>query len=167
MSALCRVFVLTALLIATLSDQTLAADLQVGLEAYNRGDYAAALRVFRSLAEQGNAKAQYNLGRMYAAGRGVARNGAEAVKWYRRAAEQDDAEAQVAAQNSLGVMYADGLGVPEDIVQAAAWISIAYAQGADSEIVLELMRSEMSREENSRAQRLTREYWKACVEPFQ
>jgi len=41
------------------------ADYDDGLAAYNRGDYAAALQEWRPLAEQGDAKAQYNLGVMY------------------------------------------------------------------------------------------------------
>ncbi len=36
-----------------------------GMEAHKRGDFAAALREWRPLAEQGNADAQYNLGFMY------------------------------------------------------------------------------------------------------
>ena len=42
-----------------------------GLAAYNRGDYATALREWRPLAEQGDANAQYNLGLMNYHGRGV------------------------------------------------------------------------------------------------
>lgn len=53
MSALFRAFVSTALLIAALSAYVLAADFQAGVKAYERGDYAAALREFRTLAEQG------------------------------------------------------------------------------------------------------------------
>ena len=43
---------------------------------------------FRKAAEQGNAKAQFNLGECYVHGTGVARNEVEAVKWYRKAAAQ-------------------------------------------------------------------------------
>src|SRR5205807_420797 len=42
----------------------------------------------------GDAKAQYGLGFMYREGRGVPRDDAEAVRWYRKAAEQGDAMAQ-------------------------------------------------------------------------
>jgi TPR repeat protein len=42
----------------------------------------------RARAEQGYASAQYNLGRMYANGDGVPEDDAEAVRWYRLAAEQ-------------------------------------------------------------------------------
>ncbi len=38
------------------------ADFDAGYKAYQRGDYATALRIFRQLADQGDAKAQYNLG---------------------------------------------------------------------------------------------------------
>ncbi len=47
-----------------------------GMTAYNRGDYVPAIRLFRPLAEQGNAKAQKVLGVMYRRGQGVARNSA-------------------------------------------------------------------------------------------
>ncbi len=42
-----------------------------GMAAYQRGDYATALREWRSLAKQGNAIAQNNLGFMYDKGHGV------------------------------------------------------------------------------------------------
>ncbi len=45
-------------------------------------------------AEQGYAIAQNNLGWMYQEGKGVQQDDAEAVKWYRKAAEQGNAEAQ-------------------------------------------------------------------------
>ena len=41
-------------------------------------------------AEKGNAPAQFNLGLMYDNGRGVPKDEAEAVKWYRKAADQGD-----------------------------------------------------------------------------
>ncbi len=46
----------------------------------------------------------------YADGQGVAKDEVEAVKWYRKAAEQNDAQAQY----NLGVCYADGQGVAKD-----------------------------------------------------
>ena len=45
----------------------------------------------RALAALGNADAQTNLGYAYSNGRGVEQDYAEAVKWYRLAAEQGDA----------------------------------------------------------------------------
>ena len=72
---------LTALLFGALCVQALAADFQAGMEAYNRGDYAAALREFRPLAEQGDAKAQALLGVMYGFGAGVPQDAVQAYAW--------------------------------------------------------------------------------------
>ena len=101
----------------------LAADFQAALEAYERGDYATALKEFRPLAEQGEAEAQHKLGGMYASGRGVPQDYAEAGKWYRRAAEQG----QQGDQFMLGSMYYAGRGVPQDYVQAHMWYNLAAA----------------------------------------
>ena len=57
-------------------------------DAYAKGDYATALHAWQPLAEQGDARAQYNLGVMYAEGEGVPQDYKAAVQWYRRAAEQ-------------------------------------------------------------------------------
>ena len=84
--------------------------------AYERGDYETAAREYRALAEQGNAKAQLNLGILYSVGMGVPEDDAEAVKWYRLAAEQGEASAQL----NLGLMYSVGLGVSQDYAEAAS-----------------------------------------------
>ena len=44
---------------------------------------------------------------MYSSGLGVRQDRVEAVRWYRRAAEQGSAQ----AQNNLGIMYDEGRGV--------------------------------------------------------
>ncbi len=56
-----------------------------GMAAYQRGDYATALREWRPLAEQGNAEAQYNLGLMYDNGWGVPQDYVQAHMWYKLA----------------------------------------------------------------------------------
>jgi hypothetical protein len=56
--------------------------------AYARGDYVTAFKLWLPLAEQGSARAQFNIARMYERGEWVARDQAMAVEWYRRAAEQ-------------------------------------------------------------------------------
>ena len=62
---------------------------------------------------------------MYANGLGVAKDEAEAVKWYRKAAEQGNAY----GQNNLGKMYANGLGVAKDEAEAVKWFRKAAEQG--------------------------------------
>jgi len=60
--------------------------------------------------------------------RGVAKDEEEAVKWYRKAAEQDDASAQY----NLGLMYAEGLGVEKNEKEAVKWYRLAADQGYES-----------------------------------
>jgi TPR repeat protein len=102
-----------------------ASTFEDGLAAYHRGDYAEALQLWRSLAEQGNSAAQTALGRMYDEGVGVPQDYVEAARFYRMAAERGDSF----GQNNLGVMYMKGEGVPQDYIQAMKWTRKAVAQG--------------------------------------
>ncbi len=102
-----------------------AADFEKGMAAYERGDYATALREWQALAEQGLAAAQNSLGVMYDQGLGVVQDDKEAVKWYRRAAEQGNDH----AQHNLGVMYDEGQGVARNYRMAAKWWQLAAEQG--------------------------------------
>ena len=79
----------------------------------------------RASAEQGDAKSQFKLGKIYSLGKGVPRDYAEAVRWYRKAADQGDAHAQYA----LGFMYYNGQGVPRDYAEAVRWFRKAADQG--------------------------------------
>ena len=76
-------------------------------------------------AENEDPEAQYNLGNMYYFGTGVAKDYNEAVKWYRKAAEQGLAQ----AQNNLGFMYNKGYGVAKDYNEAFKWWRKAAEQG--------------------------------------
>lgn len=101
------------------------ADYKGAVEAYKHGDYAAALRELRPLAEQGHGDAQYGLGTMYKTGRGVAQDDVQAVSWFRRAADRGSAKGQF----GLGNMYRTGRGVPQDDAQAVYWYRKAADQG--------------------------------------
>ena len=79
----------------------------------------------RALAEQGDTRAQYNLGFSYANGEGFPQDYVEAVRWYRLAADQGHVDAQF----NLGVMYANGEGVPQDHAEAVRWYRLAADQG--------------------------------------
>jgi uncharacterized protein len=89
--------------------------------AAKRGDYAAALELWRPLADQGKAPAKHVLGLIYAMGTGVPEDEAKALRWYRLAAGQGNADAAYA----LGVMYSDGHRLPEDSAQASEWFHLA------------------------------------------
>ena len=95
------------------------------LAAYQKGDYAIALQLFRALADDGREDAQYNLGFMYSSGKGVAQNYAEAANWFRLSADPGHAHSQYA----LGSMYFNGWGVPQDCVLAFMWFDLSAARG--------------------------------------
>jgi hypothetical protein len=61
---------------------------------------------------------------MYEFGKGVAADMAQALVWFRKAAAQGNASAQV----ELGVLYATGDGVAQDDAQAVAWFQKAATQ---------------------------------------
>lgn len=103
-----------------------AGDLEDGQKALQHGDYATTLARLRPLANAGNALAQYELGRMYEAGKGVPQDYAQAANWYRSAGLQGDRSAQL----SLALMYARGEGVPQDNTQGLYWLGKA-SEGSD------------------------------------
>ena len=115
------------ILIAFLLSPTalLAGDLQKGLNAYDIGDYETCFAECTGPAEEGNATAQFCIGRLYANGFGVMMDDAEALKWYGLAAEQGHAEAQF----NLGVMHANGWGVPMNDAEAARYYRMAAEGG--------------------------------------
>ncbi len=101
------------------------ADVQAGVDAYEKGDYATALEEWRPMAEHGDAEAQFYVGALYYHGEGVPQNDAEAARWYRRAADQG----YVTAQHNLGVMYYQGEGTSQDHREALRWFRRAGEQG--------------------------------------
>src|SRR5690348_786579 len=78
-----------------------AADFQAGLEAYKRGDFAVAMQEWMPYAQRGDGNAEYNIGLLYAQGRGVQKDTATAVEWYKKAA----AHGVAAAAYNLGIIY--------------------------------------------------------------
>ena len=79
----------------------------------------------KRMAEIGDKTAQYNLGIIYANGKGVPQDYKEAVKWYRMSAEQGHAD----AQKNLVMMYNFGEGVPQDFKEAVKWWRMSAKQG--------------------------------------
>ena len=127
-----------------------------GGAAYDKGDYATALRLWRPLGEQGDAAAQHNLGVMYSSGRGVPQDYAAAVSWYSKAADQG----YVSAQNNLGSRYYSGWGVPQDYVQAHMWFNLGATQGdAKATKNRDTVAEKMTPAQIAKAQKLARE-WK-------
>jgi len=128
-----------------------------GIDAWQHGDYAAAVSIWRPLAEKGDSDAEFDLGQAYRLGRGVSVDLAQAQLWLEKAANAGHLDAQTtlglllfdsgnrsgairwlkkAAERGepramlvYGTALFNGDGVPKDPVSAYAYVSRAAAQG--------------------------------------
>jgi TPR repeat protein len=115
------------------------AGLSQGLAAYDSADYAAARKELLPLAEQGNAQAQYRLGKMANLGQGLPPDKKEAARWFHLAALQGLA----AAQGALGYLCLVGEGVSQNNDLALKWTRMAAVQGdAAAQFNLSVMHGE-------------------------
>ncbi|MDG5489223.1 SPOR domain-containing protein [Sphingomonas sp. BGYR3] len=150
-------FLMAATLLTAGIGSPALADVKAGLEAWARGDYAAAVGEWRADAERGDADAQFNLGQAYRLGRGVPQDLVQAEEWYRRAALQNHVQAsdfyglalfqngkkrdavrwleasaargEPRAQYVLGTLYFNGDVTTRDHARAFALLTRASAQG--------------------------------------
>ncbi|WP_041390265.1 SPOR domain-containing protein [Sphingobium chlorophenolicum] len=76
------------------------ADVKMGVDAWQQGDYAKAIGVWQPLAQAGDPDAQFNMGQAYKLGRGVKADPAAAIDWYRKAAKQGHSR----AEDNLGLL---------------------------------------------------------------
>ena len=95
--------------------------------AYDRADYATALKVWLPQAQAGDPEAQNYVGEIYARGLGLPPDYATAAIWYRKAAAQNYAQAEI----NLGRLYEKGLGVPRDAAAALNWYRRAAGVNGD------------------------------------
>ena len=151
-----RKFALVAVLLAGAAPAG-AQSVKAGVEAWQSADYEAAVKIWRPLAEAGDADAAFNLGQAYRLGRGVQISLAAAQTWLERAARKDHLDAQTtlglllfnggnrvsglrwlkgAAEKGepralliYGTALFNGDGVVRDPVLAYAYVSRAAAQG--------------------------------------
>ena len=139
-------------------DSRLLDQYRAGLAAYQKQDYAAALKQWRPIAETGSSAAQLFLGFMYANGQGMAQNTAAAAEWYRRAAEQDN----MLAQLRLAMVYRHGQGLSEDPVQAYLWTSLAMRDrkhlGSVAKALRETLEEDMTPAQVAQAEQLARDW---------
>ncbi|MGH6706684.1 MAG: SPOR domain-containing protein [Sphingomicrobium sp.] len=150
----------TLLLALTLGLAALPASAQsvrAGIEAWQKGDAAGAVAIWRPLADKGDADAAFNLGQAYRLGKGVPLDLAQAQTWLERSARKGHVDAaatlglllfqngnrvsgmrwlKAAAEAGeprallmVGTALYNGDGVPEDPVTAYAYVSRAAAQG--------------------------------------
>lgn len=97
----------------------------VGRDGISESSSRPDLQTLETRAQNGEAQAQYALGKAYFLGQGVVKDDAKGLAWSRLAADQGLA----AAQTAVGVAYARGAGVPKDYVVAVAWWRKAADQG--------------------------------------
>jgi TPR repeat protein len=121
-AAIRRAIATAAIGFAGCSHPPAQADLDVGVAAWERGDYPAAYREWKSLADQGDSDAQYFLGSWYYH---AEKDYTNAAKWLREAPQQG----HPLAQHDLGSLYVLGQGVPPNDTQAAEWFRRAAEQG--------------------------------------
>ena len=107
-----------------------AASIDDAHAAYKRSDYAQAITLYSSLAEQGNVDAQHSLGVMYYNGQGVPHDAKESFKWYMLAAEQGNVKSQAA----ISSMYFIGQGVTQNYQEAMKWWRLSVEQGFEVSI---------------------------------
>ena len=89
-------------------------------------DLAAARRWFGKAAEQGISTAQYELGKLLAAGQGGPRNCREAVRWLQKAAQGQHIDAMV----QVAGLVQRGCDGDKNPAEAARWLEIAAARGS-------------------------------------
>jgi len=93
-------------------------DMRVSFDAAESGNFERAVSIWRTLAENGDAQAQFNLGLMYHSGLGMRQSEEEAVRWYHKAAEGGYPPARV----YLAAGYEEGwFGLPRDRQKAYYW----------------------------------------------
>ncbi|HTS56307.1 MAG TPA: GAF domain-containing protein [Terriglobales bacterium] len=124
------------------------ADVQTAIQNINQPEPAIEgtndLPEIATLAEQGDAAAQFALGAQYATGDNVQQDYTQAVRWFSKAAEQG----HVLAQATLGAYYLAGRGVPTDLSKAYFWSILAQAGGDQaSEYRVNLIKSRLSLKE--------------------
>lgn len=127
-------------------------EIDEGIEAFDSGHYATAYKILLPLAEHhGYTKAMNALGLMFEQGLGVAKQGGEAEKWYKKAALEGSSEAMY----NLGLLYSEGNLVPKDTVKGIAWMGAAFDHRLNEAAhVAKILSADMSDEELNAASTL-------------
>ncbi|HEY5292464.1 MAG TPA: tetratricopeptide repeat protein [Burkholderiales bacterium] len=98
-----------------------------GQRAYDSEDFAGAFQEIKQRAEEGDFQAQYNLGALYALGKGVDRDFAQATTWLGKAAARGHAQAQA----NLGLLLLNGARTKAQWREAKRWLHKASDQDSN------------------------------------
>src|SRR5436190_22607038 len=185
---------LLALAIGVAAMPASAQSVRAGIEAWQKGDTAAAVAIWRPLADKGDADAAFNLGQAYRLGKGVPLDLAQAQGWLERAARKGHVDAQstlglllfqngnqVSAMRWLkaaaaageprallmvGTALYNGDGVPADPVTGYAYVSRAAAQGlAPAQATLADMDAVMPLQQRQKGVELAQQMASAKIAP--
>lgn len=116
-----RRHIIAAALLLSLGAAPAAADVKAGVDSWQAGNYEAAVKEWRPLAEKGDADAQFNMAQAYKLGRGVPADLKIAQTWYEKAAAQGHEQ----AQGNLGlILFQNG-----QRTAAMPWIKKASDRG--------------------------------------
>lgn len=145
----------------------LAGDLETGNAAFEHGDFPTALKLLTPLAQQGDVEAEIDVGAMYLAGNGVAKDHLQAGKWFLAAARTGNIGGEV----DIGGLFASGDGIQKNYVLGYMWFDLAAAQGsaaaADyrSHVAAEMMPEQIERAEAMGKQCLASHFQQCGAEP--
>ena len=113
-----------------------AASFEDAVAAYQRADYASAMRIWHELGEAGDVRAIYNLGVLFDLGQGVTMDPARAAVYFRHAAQAGHGR----AMSNYGRLLEQGRGVQKNEEEAAYWFQKAAEGGlAEAQYNLGLM----------------------------
>lgn len=119
---------LMALAVAAMAAPTAAQTVKSGIEAWQRGDTAGAVAIWRPLAEKGDADAAFNLGQAYRLGKGVPTDLSQAQNWLEQAARKG----HVDAQSTLGLLlFQNG-----NRVAGMRWLKLAAEAGEPKSLLI-------------------------------
>lgn len=117
-----------------------AQDYDAGMTAYDAGDYSSAFSEFSELADQGDPRAQYQIGVMYVEGEGVATDLHMAAYFFKLAAAQDFGS----AQTMLGFMYKIGIDGKKGFISAYMWFDMGGKHSARREVAAKMAPADIS-----------------------
>jgi uncharacterized protein len=118
-------FTLCLLFLSSISNPLHAATTDKAMQAIQKNDFKTALAELLPLAQQGDAQAQFLMGMLYDAGKGVTPDPSLAASWYKKAAVQNHEIAQL----YLGILYYSGQGVKKDYKEALRWFQPVADKG--------------------------------------
>jgi len=136
-------------------------------------------------AKNGYIHAQFHMGYMYGKGQGVSKNGAEAIRWFMKVAENknDEAKLKAQAQFNIALTYDLGIGIQSNKYEAVKWykkasdqghveaeynLGICYlkGEGVEKSIVNEMIGLEMIRSSARRGCKMAQDFFSANGEDW-